>query len=210
MQIPVHGDQINHRNRNGINQVAQTQLLMWMLPMPMLVQAPLCGHQQLAPIQVWFYIGNYTCIVTLSTGWTKAKWIILTFFSVLLRLSTSSWTNSKCQQSSRPTTTATTGSSTAVTTSASCRQVCSIILFRVKINNYWIVALNDHSCYHLSSNNNVVGASGTNNPGGNSTASGLIGGGTSTAAAKNQLEQLTTMRDALFSQGNTIFLKNKN
>lgn len=28
----------------------------------------------------------------------------------------------------------------------------------------------------------------------------MIGGGTSTAAAKNQLEQLTTMREALFSQ----------
>lgn len=32
------------------------------------------------------------------------------------------------------------------------------------------------------------------------SASALIGGGTSTAAAKNQLEQLTTMREALFSQ----------
>lgn len=31
-------------------------------------------------------------------------------------------------------------------------------------------------------------------------ASVMIGGGTSTAAAKNQLEQLTTMREALFSQ----------
>lgn len=55
-----------------------------------------------------------------------------------------------------------------------------------------------------NNNSNVVGASGTNNPGNNSSASGLIGGGTSTAAAKNQLEQLTTMRDALFSQGRHI------
>lgn len=40
-----------------------------------------------------------------------------------------------------------------------------------------------------------------NNPGGvNNPASSLIGGGTSTAAAKNQLEQLNTMREALFSQ----------
>lgn len=34
----------------------------------------------------------------------------------------------------------------------------------------------------------------------NFPASALLGGGTSTAAAKNQLEQLTTMREALFSQ----------
>lgn len=52
-----------------------------------------------------------------------------------------------------------------------------------------------------SNNSSNVGASVANNPGNNSSASGLIGGGTSTAAAKNQLEQLTTMRDALFSQG---------
>lgn len=55
--------------------------------------------------------------------------------------------------------------------------------------------------YCRSNNSGNVGASGANNPGNNNTASGLIGGGTSTAAAKNQLEQLTTMRDALFSQG---------
>lgn len=36
--------------------------------------------------------------------------------------------------------------------------------------------------------------------GANIPASSLIGGGTSTAAAKNQLEQLNTMREALFSQ----------
>lgn len=46
-----------------------------------------------------------------------------------------------------------------------------------------------------SANANVANEVGVNNP-----ASSLIGGGTSTAAAKNQLEQLNTMREALFSQ----------
>lgn len=60
-----------------------------------------------------------------------------------------------------------------------------------------------------ANNNNIantVGASNNNNPANNNNppicnpSGGLIGGGTSTAAAKNQLEQLNTMREALFSQ----------
>lgn len=46
------------------------------------------------------------------------------------------------------------------------------------------------------SNNNPS----NNNPTICNANSGIIGGGTSTAAAKNQLEQLNTMREALFSQ----------
>ncbi|XP_037952766.1 protein Gawky isoform X2 [Teleopsis dalmanni] len=54
-----------------------------------------------------------------------------------------------------------------------------------------------------SANNNCNSGGGiiTNNNGINSNSGvGLIGGGTSAAAAKNQLEQLNTMREALFSQ----------
>ncbi|XP_055373352.1 protein Gawky isoform X2 [Condylostylus longicornis] len=48
----------------------------------------------------------------------------------------------------------------------------------------------------MPSNNNA----GTNNGGNHGSNAGLVGGGTSAAAAKNQLEQLNTMREALFSQ----------
>ncbi|XP_036223041.1 protein Gawky isoform X2 [Bactrocera oleae] len=47
----------------------------------------------------------------------------------------------------------------------------------------------------------TIGPNSNNNNAGNSTSGvGLVGGGTSAAAAKNQLEQLNTMREALFSQ----------
>lgn len=51
---------------------------------------------------------------------------------------------------------------------------------------------------NTNSTNNGGGGNNTSGNGGN--ASGLVGGGTSAAAAKNQLEQLNTMREALFSQ----------
>ncbi|XP_053969014.1 protein Gawky isoform X2 [Anastrepha ludens] len=52
-----------------------------------------------------------------------------------------------------------------------------------------------------SCNSGTSGPNSNNNNGGISTGSvGLVGGGTSAAAAKNQLEQLNTMREALFSQ----------
>ncbi|XP_054091644.1 protein Gawky isoform X2 [Zeugodacus cucurbitae] len=52
-----------------------------------------------------------------------------------------------------------------------------------------------------SCNSGTIGPNSNNNNAGNTTSGvGLIGGGTSAAAAKNQLEQLNTMREALFSQ----------
>lgn len=59
-------------------------------------------------------------------------------------------------------------------------------------NQYMPIASKPSSNITAANDNNPVGA--------NNSASSLIGGGTSTAAAKNQLEQLNTMREALFSQ----------
>ncbi|XP_020716288.1 protein Gawky isoform X2 [Ceratitis capitata] len=46
----------------------------------------------------------------------------------------------------------------------------------------------------------TIGQNSNNNAGNSTSGIGLVGGGTSVAAAKNQLEQLNTMREALFSQ----------
>ncbi|KAM7341442.1 trinucleotide repeat containing adaptor protein gawky isoform 2-T2 [Cochliomyia hominivorax] len=58
---------------------------------------------------------------------------------------------------------------------------------------------NNNNCNSGNSNSNII----IGNNGGlalDHHIGGLVGGGTSTAAAKNQLEQLNTMREALFSQ----------
>uniref|UniRef100_A0A1A9V7V6 UBA domain-containing protein n=1 Tax=Glossina austeni TaxID=7395 RepID=A0A1A9V7V6_GLOAU len=67
-------------------------------------------------------------------------------------------------------------------------------------NNNNSNSISNSANHSSSSNNNNNNTCPVGNGGNANTHIGLVGGGTSAAAAKNQLEQLNTMREALFSQ----------